>query len=469
MPQQSQQAAGPISKNCPKCGLTNPASGLICDCGFNFDTGALIRKPGVEVKPHKPEQVKLNSRLAMAYGWLSLIAGMYLLLTTVVSLVTSQQATPPPVMGGRPIGVVAAAFQGLVLLATGIAVLMRNAKATALVWAVTILSGLGVVLRGIIPVDFLLWLLQFAFALWYWKHRALLVRPQGQSADRSHVNAVPSIEPNASELKKLESSMADLAAPKRKSTKWHYISLCFFLLIFFILIGLTLFLVVSGATFPLAEKAQTPNVVPLLFLILAISADWKAILNREPPAEARFRRRHKNVLVVVASLLVAIVLGATITGIRNGHNREKVHKIEALYAEAMSAGEVGTKVSAIKNRELKTTTDYEDAYNEIDRLLPEWKKHLQSASSALAEVRGYHLDDRTSSILAVDSAAIDLGRQGIELTEKEVAVINEMSRLPPSEQVAFWVENFQPLQSDEAGLIGRRDALMGRLKAEGNK
>jgi hypothetical protein len=129
----------------------------------------------------------------------------------------------------------------------------------------------------------------------------------------------------------------------------------------------------------------------------------------------------------------------------------------------LSAGEIGTKVSAIKNRELKTTTDYVEAYNEIDRLLPEWKRKVQSVSASLADVRGYNLDARISSILAFDSAAIDLAKQIIALTEKEVGVIGEMSKLPPAKQVAFWVEEFQPLQSEEAGLSSKTEDLRKQL------
>jgi hypothetical protein len=53
---------------------------------------------------------------------------------------------------------------------------MCNAKAGVLVWLVTVLAGLGVLARGIVPVDFLVWLLELAFALWYSKHKALLVQ-----------------------------------------------------------------------------------------------------------------------------------------------------------------------------------------------------------------------------------------------------------------------------------------------------
>ena len=255
----------------------------------------------------------------------------------------------------------------------------------------------------------------------------------------------------------------DLATPRGKTTKWQYVSLCFLLLMFFIWIGSVFFLIASKATFSQDVKWEAPNIAPLLFFILFIAADWKAILNREPSTSAFFRRRHNNVLLVTAGFMGLAILGATIAGIRNGHNREKVHKIEALISGALSAGEIGTKVSAIKNRELKTTTDYVEAYNEIDRLLPEWKRKVQSVSASLADVRGYNLDARISSILAFDSAAIDLAKQIIALTEKEVGVIGEMSKLPPAKQVAFWVEEFQPLQSEEAGLSSKTEDLRKQL------
>ena len=255
----------------------------------------------------------------------------------------------------------------------------------------------------------------------------------------------------------------DLATPKGKTTKWQYVSLCFLLLMFFIWIGSVFFLIASKATFSQDVNWEAPNIAPLLFFILFIAADWKAILNREPSTSALFRRRHNNVLLVTAGFMGLAILGATIAGIRNGHNREITHKIEALASESLSAGEVGTKVSDIKNRDLRTTTDYAWAYKEIDRLLPEWKKKVEGVSARLADVRGYNLDAQTSSILAVDAAAIDLAKRGIALTEKEVGVIKEMSNLPLAKQPALWVEKFRPLQEEDAGLVSKGEDLLKQL------
>jgi hypothetical protein len=284
----------------------------------------------------------------------------------------------------------------------------------------------------------------------------------------------PKIPPDATPeqiqeiMRQHQADWEDFSASQKKGTRWQYFWLWLMLGMFLVWMGSFLFTFVSHLTFSGEEGWKTPNVVPLVFFIIMISVDWKAILAREPPTDELFRRKHRRILLITVVLFGALAVVAVFGGIWNGHNREKVHKIEALVAEAVSAGEIGTKVSTIKNRQLKTTADYLEAYNEIDRLLPGWKKKVQSVSSALAEVRGYDLDARTSSMLAVYSAALDMGREGIVLTEREVAVVRQMSSLPRDKQIAFWNESFKPLQYEESALSIKADAIRKQASSLSN-
>jgi hypothetical protein len=58
-------------------------------------------------------------------------------------------------------------LQGLVLLAAGQAILRQEPKAVLWVWVSAVMFGLGVLARGIIPVDLLTWFLIVAFAVWF--------------------------------------------------------------------------------------------------------------------------------------------------------------------------------------------------------------------------------------------------------------------------------------------------------------
>ncbi len=65
-------------------------------------------------------------------------------------------------------------FQGLLFLATGLAILRTDTNAVGLVWAVTVLAGLGVIFRAFIPLDVALWLAQLGIAMWFSRKKPLL-------------------------------------------------------------------------------------------------------------------------------------------------------------------------------------------------------------------------------------------------------------------------------------------------------
>ncbi|MBI3895888.1 MAG: hypothetical protein HY313_08130 [Acidobacteria bacterium] len=65
-------------------------------------------------------------------------------------------------------------FQTLLFGATGLAILQMKKFAVALVWVTVVLSGLGAVFRGLIPLDILLWLVWLGLAIWYSKKQRLL-------------------------------------------------------------------------------------------------------------------------------------------------------------------------------------------------------------------------------------------------------------------------------------------------------
>ena len=43
-----------MSIKCPSCGLINPDSALLCDCGYNFDTGIVDSKQALVTDPTSP-------------------------------------------------------------------------------------------------------------------------------------------------------------------------------------------------------------------------------------------------------------------------------------------------------------------------------------------------------------------------------------------------------------------------------
>jgi len=103
------------------------------------------------------------------YGWFYVILAAYLLLVGLVSAIGESDVTPAPTPFGaaRGMGWPVALFQGILWLATGLAILRRKLIAVRLVWTVVILGALGVLFRGIIPADLVIWLLTLGLAKWF--------------------------------------------------------------------------------------------------------------------------------------------------------------------------------------------------------------------------------------------------------------------------------------------------------------
>jgi hypothetical protein len=106
-----------------------------------------------------------------------MVAGAAVLLVrTAITLLTGVQVIPTPIPFGvgESMGWEGALPQGLLYLAAGLAVLKRRRIAVNLVWALTILSGLGVLLRGLVPIDILFWIASLWIAKWYSTKKPLL-------------------------------------------------------------------------------------------------------------------------------------------------------------------------------------------------------------------------------------------------------------------------------------------------------
>jgi hypothetical protein len=163
-----------VAAYCGKCGKARPGSQESAEGHSPVEVGPSGRGNAVSssVVP-RPSSYKW----AFAYGWLFVLAAAYLLISAIVTLIAGVEATPAAVPGAtRSIGLASAIGQGALFLATGLAILQRRVVAVRLVWVSTIFAGLGVVLRGLIPLDGILWLATFALAKWFSGKRPLLVK-----------------------------------------------------------------------------------------------------------------------------------------------------------------------------------------------------------------------------------------------------------------------------------------------------
>ena len=249
---------------------------------------------------------------------------------------------------------------------------------------------------------------------------------------------------------------------KTKSTVWLYILLFIGATLLTLLVGSLAFSAFSDSTyaFELKTKGTPPNPLsPVIGLMLLASwpyACWKSILARQPNASLKALRLHKVVTGLVGGTFATVLCVAITFGIQNGSDR---HATAQVQAATKGFQDVATKIGAIKSRDLETTKDYIDSYEEMEPLLTDFDAKLKQFTDTISAMeqrdrtRGplniQRLYGRHKEWLVWDESTFELLRQDSELTRKQIQVVEQMAQLPPGSQVEYWKENFQPLQGDE--------------------
>jgi len=260
----------------------------------------------------------------------------------------------------------------------------------------------------------------------------------------------------------------------RKPTKWLYASLSLGALILILLLGLFAFSAFSDSIFPFQGKAPSKQPLPsqvgfLMLLTWWPYACWKAILVREPNTELSNLRRHRSVTIALACLFTIVVCIAITFGIQNGNDRKTTAGIEQ---SAKDFQAVASQIGSIKSRNLKTTTDYINAYAEIEPLLANFDGQLRRYTEILAlaresdknrgplNIQRLYGRKRTEDWLEWDEKMFALLRQDSQLTKKQVEVVKEMGTLPERDQIEFWEKNVRPLLAEEDGIRQRIASLL---------
>jgi hypothetical protein len=196
-------------------------------------------------------------------------------------------------------------------------------------------------------------------------------------------------------------------------------------------------------------------------------AAWKSILNREPNSERRYLHRHKRV-TGFAGMFFVLALSLAITfGIQNGNDRLLTDRITDTAADLTR---VAQKIGAIKQRNMKTTDDYIQAFAEIEALVPEYDLKVQQYHAIFQDAeqrdkgrgpiniqRFYksHRPEVWQNDLDLINTLTEIG----SLTRKETEVARQMAALPAQEQPDFWQREFRPLLVQEDQLRERAVSL----------
>ena len=222
-----------------------------------------------------------------------------------------------------------------------------------------------------------------------------------------------------------------------------------------------------GSTVP--SGAQDNSFKQFVMVILLASwpyASWRTILQREPNSEPRYVRRHKATVAISGMLFTVALCFAVTFGSQNGHDRIVTGQFAKVGGEL---NEVATKIGGIKQRDLKTTADYIQAYSEIEQLQPDFESKVQEYRDVFQEAR--RMDEsrgpiniqrfyksHTPDFWKNDSDMLEVVYQVCELTKQETIAVKNMAALPEQDQVGYWQNNFRPF-------IGQEDALREKILA----
>lgn len=184
---------------------------------------------------------------------------------------------------------------------------------------------------------------------------------------------------------------------------------------------------------------------------------WKKVLDQEPNSDVKNARRHKRITVAAGVIFSVVLIFAVTFGIQNGNDRVLNEKITSATSEL---GGVGTRIGAIKQRDMKTTSDYIQAYSEIEPLLPEYNSKIQQCFEIYQEGRQRgerrgpiniqrFYQSNTPELWLNSLDMLELVRQVSVLTKQETLTASNMAALPVREQGEFWRKEFKPLLQQE--------------------
>jgi hypothetical protein len=153
---------------CPSCGLLNPESARICDCGYDFETPVCAENKLVVSSTRTAARVRIIRSVARCSAALGILVCVFVLLGFIFEGGRSPHKPLPFVLNGSPFGTYAQSTQ-LGLLTLGAGIVLSFAGAILAFWWER--AAAGILIAGSVLQTFLwgMWLLHRAMparSLW---------------------------------------------------------------------------------------------------------------------------------------------------------------------------------------------------------------------------------------------------------------------------------------------------------------
>ena len=151
---------------CPKCKLVNPPDAVRCDCGYDFSSGKMAAS-----YLHGKTAQNLSFSLGTVYACLCFF-GCLVAAWFITRILLHATQTGDWRAGASPL--VAFVFMIIVWSLTGVAILRRKKYAITLSYVGAGIALLGIIARGIVPLDIILALPSFTI-VFYLRNRSDLL------------------------------------------------------------------------------------------------------------------------------------------------------------------------------------------------------------------------------------------------------------------------------------------------------
>lgn len=153
-------------KTCPRCKLVNPPDAARCDCGYDFQSGK-IKTSYAKTSAFNNQSFSLGTLYAYLCFLACLILGYFLFRLVLSAIQTGDGHTHISLF-------LAFSFSFVLYGATGVAILRRKKYSITLSYVGAAAVVIGILARGIVPLDILFALPTFAIVFYLRKRSDIL-------------------------------------------------------------------------------------------------------------------------------------------------------------------------------------------------------------------------------------------------------------------------------------------------------
>jgi hypothetical protein len=248
---------------------------------------------------------------------------------------------------------------------------------------------------------------------------------------------------------------------------------------FFLVFTLTCFTVLAaiqifGLSSAAAQASANTSFVSGTYLALVLIAvgakkTWSTILTVEPESEINFRQKHRLFGWKAGAAMAFTLLAVCGIGVFKGR---QTAELNSLLSQAKSlgvkSGPTKQKLVAILSRDTGTFPEYFQRCTELEATLDEYEPALHQMDSLLSQLQPRLRKDSSNmaTILALRNI-LQKDLQGAQAYRKEIALAEQLAKLPDSGRQRFYQQNITPVIDEETKIRNEEREIIQNAKYQG--